>query len=90
MSIHFDILCLNTSMVSLQAAERLKVTAGYNWDSSMYRRYFDAFADGYNTMYKNSEESAKDKESLTQILPYALLLIFPVILVFTLVALKTA
>jgi len=81
----------NTSLLGLQAAERLKVRGGYNWDSSSYRKYFDAFADGYNTMYKKSnEESVNDEESLMQTLPYALLLIVPVVLVFTLVALKNA
>lgn len=88
--LHSDIVCLNTSLFWLQAAERLKVRAGYNWDSSAYRKYFDAFADGYNTMYKKGEESANDEESFMQTLPYALLLIVPVILVFTLVALKNA
>jgi hypothetical protein len=41
-------------------------------------------------MYKKSEESADGEDSLMQTLPYALLLIFPVILLFTLVALKNA
>lgn len=57
----------------------------------MYRKYFDAFADGYNTMYKKTGESANDEEdSLMQTLPYALLLVIPVILVATLAALKNA
>ncbi|KAG0607390.1 hypothetical protein M758_8G024500 [Ceratodon purpureus] len=77
-------------LFGFQAAEKLKVRAGYNWDSSSYRKYFDAFADGYNTMYKKGEESTDDEDSLMQTLPYALLLMFPVILLFTLVALKNA
>jgi hypothetical protein len=77
-------------LFGFQAAERLKVRAGYNWDSSSYRRYFDAFADGYNTMYKSTDEPANDEELRAQTLSYAFLLILPVILVFALIALRIA
>lgn len=83
-----------TSCVIVQAAETLKVTGGYKWDTSTYRKYFDSFADGYNTMYKASEEEEEDQGSsdllLKQSLPYAIFLIFPVLVVFTLAALKNS
>lgn len=73
----------------LQAAEKLKVKGGYNWDGSIYRKYFDSFADGYNTSYKANNEDMST-ESFMQALPYALFLIFPVVVVFTLAALKSS
>lgn len=81
-------------LFGFQAAETLKVTGGYKWDTSTYRKYFDSFADGYNTMYKASEEEEEDQGSsdllLKQSLPYAIFLIFPVLVVFTLAALKNS
>uniref|UniRef100_A0A7I4FEG0 Uncharacterized protein n=1 Tax=Physcomitrium patens TaxID=3218 RepID=A0A7I4FEG0_PHYPA len=75
-------------LFGFQAAVKLKVKSRYDWDSSTYRKYFDAFADGYNTMYKNTEEPATFEETLMQTVPYALLLIFPIVLIFTLAVLK--
>ncbi|CAK9220615.1 unnamed protein product [Sphagnum troendelagicum] len=81
-------------LFGFQAAETLKVTGGYKWDTSTYRKYFDSFADGYNTMYKASKEEEEDQGSsdllLKQSLPYAIFLIFPVLVVFTLAALKNS
>lgn len=82
------VLQLNNCFSRVQAAVKLKVKSRYDWDSSTYRKYFDAFADGYNTMYKNTEEPATFEETLMQTVPYALLLIFPIVLVFTLAVLK--
>ncbi len=84
-----------SSCVVVQAAENLKVTGGYKWDTSTYRKYFDSFADGYNTMYKASKEEEEEDQGssdllLKQSLPYAIFLIFPVLVVFTLAALKNS
>eukprot|EP00897_Mesotaenium_endlicherianum_P000994 jgi/Mesen1/10896/ME000095S10232 len=70
-----------------QAAEKLRVRGGYTWDGTMYRRYFDAFADGYNNTYKATEEDGNDKY-LQQALPYTIFLLFPIVLVIAAAFLK--
>lgn len=53
-------------------------------DTSLYRPYFDAFADGYNSTYKASEED-KSSSVMMEALPYALFLILPLVLVLAIV-----
>lgn len=70
---------------SFQAMEKLKVDGGYKWDTSLYRQYFDSFADGYNSTYK----ADSGEETSENLLPYALLLLCPILLVFALAAAKS-
>lgn len=64
-----------------QAAENLKIGGGNFVDTSAYRKYFEAFAYGYNTTYTKNDES--DDEDMTgQVLPYLGVLLLPLILLF--------
>ena len=58
----------------MRVSERLDI------DTSLYRPYFDAFADGYNSTYKASEEE-KNCNVMMEALPYAVFLILPLVLV---------
>lgn len=53
-------------------------------DTSLYRPYFDAFADGYNSTYKASEEE-KSSDMVMEALPYAAFLILPLVIVLVIV-----
>ncbi|CAM6123255.1 unnamed protein product [Calypogeia fissa] len=69
-------------LFGFKAMEKLKVDGQYKWDTSIYRKYFDSFADGYNSTYKADTE----EETSENLLPYALLLLCPILLVVALAA----
>eukprot|EP00250_Pteridium_aquilinum_P010657 c19543_g1_i1 orf=186-527(+) len=76
-------------LFGFQAMNTLKVSPASKWDSSVYRKYFDAFsADGYNTLYKPSEDETDDGSLREQAFIYLGLLLFPLVLFLLLVALK--
>eukprot|EP00271_Cylindrocystis_brebissonii_P021813 TRINITY_DN8034_c0_g1_i1.p1 TRINITY_DN8034_c0_g1~~TRINITY_DN8034_c0_g1_i1.p1 ORF type:complete len:559 (-),score=84.98 TRINITY_DN8034_c0_g1_i1:254-1930(-) len=75
-------------LFGFQAAENLRVRGGYDYNGDLYRNYFDAFADGYNTMYKGSEEENDEQKLFWEALPYAALLLLPLIFVFFAAKLK--
>lgn len=75
-------------LYGFQAMDNLKVATTSKWDSSVYRKYFDAFSDGYNTLYKPSEEDTNDGSMRSQDFVYLGLLLFPLAVFLLIVALK--
>ncbi|KAG6556744.1 hypothetical protein Mapa_001688 [Marchantia paleacea] len=77
-------------LYGFRAMENLKVSTSNKWDTSVYAKYFEAFADGYNTNYKASEDETSKEKLREQTLAYALLLFFPILLVVVLALSKGA
>ncbi|MCO5551654.1 hypothetical protein L7F22_005158 [Adiantum nelumboides] len=75
-------------LYGFQAMDSLKVSISSQWDSSVYKKYFGAFSDGYNTMYKPSEEEVDEGRMRNQVFLYIGVLVFPVVLLLLVVALK--
>lgn len=65
--------------------DKLKVTTNYRWDDSLYKQYFSAFSNGYNTSYRADE--ASEDSLLLKTLPY-LILVLPVIVIVSLALVK--
>ncbi|KAL3678976.1 hypothetical protein R1sor_021932 [Riccia sorocarpa] len=76
-------------LYGFRAMEKLKVTTGNRWDTSVYAKYFEAFSDGYNNTYKASEVETNEK-LMEQTLAYSLLLFFPILLVVVLALSKNS
>lgn len=77
-------------LFGFQAMDALKLSASAKWDSSAYRKYFDAFADGYNTLYKENMDDKAEGQFFGETLMYLGFLMFPFLLVFLLVILRSS
>lgn len=75
-------------LFGFQAMDVLKVSATAEWDSTAYRKYFDSFADGYNTLYKPNGEEAIDGSMVEQAFIYLGFLLFPLALFLLVIILK--
>ncbi|KAI5056780.1 hypothetical protein GOP47_0028598 [Adiantum capillus-veneris] len=75
-------------LYGFKAMDNLKVSIGSRWDTSMYSKYFGAFSDGYNTMYKPSEQELDEGRLENQAAVYIGVLLFPLVLLFLVIALK--
>lgn len=71
-----------------QAMKMMKVSGSYTMDTSDYRKYLEAFTDGYNRTYNPTEEEKMKDETMGQLLPYIIFLLSPIALVFTAAAYK--
>lgn len=75
-------------LFGFQAMDILKVSATSEWDSTAYRKYFDAFADGYYTLYKPNGEEAIDGSMVEEAFIYLGFLLFPLALFLLVIILK--
>ena len=68
--------------------DALKLSTTSNWDGTLYERYFNNFTDGYNNLYKPSEEETSDEEMTKQAIAYIGFLLFPLVLLFSIIFLR--
>ena len=68
--------------------DALKLSTSSNWDGTLYERYFNNFTDGYNNLYKPNEEEMGDEDMTKQAIAYIGFLLFPLVLLFSIIFLR--
>jgi hypothetical protein len=68
--------------------DALKLSTKIDWDGTLYERYFNSFTDGYNNLYKSNRDETSDEDMNMQAVGYIGFLLFPLVLLFSIILLR--